>query len=106
MGTLTTYRPELSRRIEDAYLDLSQEAFCAWLLLCTVGAPVTGRSKAASILKLSYRRSNSVIRELKNKGYLTLRPGANPSIPTQILVTTQAVISGNAWIVRLGIPRC
>jgi hypothetical protein len=103
MGIEPTYRPPLAQRIEDGYRELSQEAFAAWLMLCSVGAPVKGRGGVAKVLGLSYRRSNFLVRELRNKGYVDVKPSTAPSLPTSIFVVRQAVAGARSWIIRLGV---
>jgi len=89
--------------IEIAYNELSQEAFAVWIRMMVAADKdlTSGRKHIATVLGYSEGRSNQILRELKNKGYVQLQPGPHPGIATEIIVARRPIISGRNRFVRL-----
>lgn len=101
----TNDRPEHDKpaTIHEAYDELSQEAFAVWirLTMATQHQLDSGRQKVAKILHYSEGRSNTVLRELRNKGYIRLMKGERIGTPTRIEFRRCPLISGRNRFVKL-----
>lgn len=92
-----------TRTIEEAYQELSQEAFACWvrLMVATAEELGAGRGTIARLLNYSEGRSNAILRELKLKQYLRLEPGAYPGLPTSVVIVKRCKLVGRNHFVKL-----
>jgi len=89
--------------IEKAYEELTHAAYAVWTLLMVIGDDVLvgGRTDLAKHIGHSQSRTNEILRELKNKGYIQLIGGESIGEPTKIQLELLAMISGRNHFVRL-----
>lgn len=89
--------------IEKGYEELSHSAFSVWIRLMMVNDDKlkSGRLRMAKLLGYSDSRSDCVLRELKNKGYLRLIPGPRNGTPTVVEIRRRASISGRNRFLKL-----
>lgn len=89
--------------IKVAYDELSQEAFAVWirLMVTTEEELRAGRGSVARLVGYSEGRSNEILRELKNKGYVEFNKGDHPGLPTEIIITRRPIVSGRNRFVKL-----
>lgn len=89
--------------IEKAYEELSQEAFAVFMrMMVTKPSQLKkGRNKLAILLGYSEGRCNVILRELKNKGYITLIKGPYPGTPTTLKLAKRVILSGPSNFIKL-----
>lgn len=94
------FAPEAT--IPEAYGELSQEAFAVWIRLMIASDDELSRGRgwiAANLLNYSEPRANTILRELKRKGYVEFKP--DPGRATTIIIKRRAKIVGRNRFVRL-----
>jgi hypothetical protein len=89
-------------RIEDAYDELTHHGFAVWMRLVVAETRELqqGRTKLAKWLGYSQCRSNTVLRELKRKGYISfVTNGAFR--PTEVFIERKPILVARNQFVRL-----
>lgn len=88
--------------INEAFDELSQEAFAFWIRMMTMeDEDFVGRRTIARKFKVSEGRSNVVLRELKNCGYLRFEPGPRRGTQTQIVLMKRVILVGRDRFIKL-----
>lgn len=92
-----------SASIEEAYNDLSRNAFAIWIrLMVTPERELeAGRKALARSFGCSVSAFNRTIRELKLKGYVDLVPQAKAGEPSTIVISKRARLVGRDHFVKL-----
>lgn len=88
--------------IEQAYKELSQEAFATWMRfqVATDSQLTAGRKHVTKMMGLSDGRAYVILKELENKGYIEIYR-EHIGVPSEIRVLKRALISGPNRIVKL-----
>jgi len=88
--------------IQQAYLELSQEGFSAWMRfqVASDSELSRGRPEVAEILGLSEGRASVILKELHDKGYIEIYREAI-GVPTVVKILKRALISGPNRLVKL-----
>lgn len=91
--------------VEQAYRELNAEAFALWLRLMIVpDAALESRAALARYVSVPLRSVNRYLRELRNKGYVTLLKGTKKgaiSGPTQIRLNARLALVGAHRVMTL-----
>lgn len=87
--------------IDTAYRELSHHAFAVWIKLMVSSDEElrVGRRALAKFLGYGQHRSNAVLLELKNKGYVSwiVRPG----LPSEVVVMRRAKLPARSRFIRI-----
>ena len=87
--------------IQDAYEELSQEAFAVWIrMMLMTDSDLVGRQKIAKLLGYSEGRSNAILRELKLKSYIFIERPDMPGEETIVKIRRRAVCQCSGCRVR------
>ena len=87
-----TERPD-GISIEEAFNELSQEAFAIWVRLMTVPQSEMrlGRKHLSGLLRINRHSMNRYLRELRNNGYIRLV--RQPGLCTEVILTRAVAMS-------------
>lgn len=89
-------------RIEEAYSELSRNAFAVWMRLVVMEPDqLRGRYEIARLLGYSPGRSNQVLMELKRKGYISFITHGKPFKPTEIFIERRPLVEARGKFVRV-----
>lgn len=90
--------------IQEAYNELSQEAFAVWMrLLVAKDTELSkGRGALADLLGYSEGRSNAILRELKHKGYIEFQKSYRIGLPTLVKILRRGLVTGPSRIMKMG----
>jgi len=81
--------------ITEAFKELSKSAFAVWIRLMMVPEKqLVNRIEMAKLLEYSPAQCNSILRELKQKGYLKMIRGSKVGDPTRFVIKRRAIIAG------------
>lgn len=87
--------------IEEAYAELSVPAFAVWIRLqMATPKQLLGRAKIAKIIDYSSAQSDTILRELKYKGYIQMIANGQGK-PSQLVIQRRTILSGPSSFVRL-----
>lgn len=87
--------------IEEAYDELSQQAFAVWIRLMTANPhELIGRRNIAKLMNYSPSYCDTILRELKHKGYIKFVK-APPGQPSELIIYRRALLSGPSSFINL-----
>jgi len=87
--------------IEEAYDELTQQAFAVWMRLMTAQPQqLVGRAAIARMVRYSSSYCDEILRELKHKGYIKFEK-APPGKPSKLIIYRRALLSGPTSFITL-----
>lgn len=90
-------------KLEEAYNDLTREAFAVWIRLMVEPDHVLERAgmwKIAEKCNYGKRQFSNILRQLRNKGYLRYR-STSPGVPVKLHVAKRPMLIGFDRFVKL-----
>lgn len=93
---------EKTLTIQEVYYDLSQQAFAAWIrLMVSDEKEIADRKSISKTLCYSLSQTNTILKELRRKGYIKFERYGNPGRRSKLIFRKKTIISGPTRFVRL-----